>query len=519
MSEFRNRKLARALLASSLALLSAEHASAQAVSGALTSQAAVETAIQNNPSLHVALLQEAQAGYGVSAEEALFDPIFDASADFTHNRTPSIRDSGPFVSTTNSYDLETGLTKTFAAGTVTNLTLTGDRTTRSAPVVNAQGVTAFTGPIYSLGGKLTVTQPLLRGYGSTLGLASLRVARLNRTAAVLARQQEASQLLHDVLKNYWELWYTAEAVRIDLASRDLAQTLQTQADEQVKSGTLAHIDALTFATQLATLDEQVVSDTTQQRQQALALGQSMGRADRVGPDLQASDTPPDVDTLGPDDQAITEAFAASYQLKQLDAQLRIARDQASIAGDSLRPRLDLEGDVGSQGIGNREVPPAVDQFGRMEAVSAHVGLTFQTAITDARRSATVESALLNAHIAEKQIEVARQQLQNDVRSALARRNAAKRSLELSLLTEKVAGEQAEGEKGRFLAGTSIAITVSQADDAHRKAQLRVQRARVDLVEGELDLMHLRGKLLERYADALKKFTPSTTALEGAHSPM
>jgi outer membrane protein TolC len=155
----------------------------------------------------------------------------------------------------------------------------------------------------------------------------------------------------------------------------------------------------------------------------------------------------------------------------------------------------------------------------MEAVSAHVGLTFETPLTDTRRSAQVQSALLSAHIAEKQIESARQDLRNQVRTAQLRRSAAKRSLEVALITEKVASEQAEGQKGKFLAGTAVAADVKQAEDAHQQAQLSVERARVDLVEGELDLLHLRGKLLERYADVLKKMTPNVLTLDDAREPM
>ena len=113
----------------------------------------------------------------------------------------------------------------------------------------------------------------------------------------------------------------------------------------------------------------------------------------------------------------------------------------------------------------------------------------------------------------------RQQLRTDVQSAIARRNAAKSRFELAQVTERVAGQLADGQRGKFLAGTALAIEVQKADDSHRQAQLRVQRARVDLVEGELDLLHLRGKLLERYSDVLKQMTPTALTLDDAREPM
>jgi outer membrane protein TolC len=249
------------------------------------------------------------------------------------------------------------------------------------------------------------------------------------------------------------------------------------------------------------------------------LAQAIGQAARTGPDLTPADMPPDVNVDDTSTQAVDDALTASYELKRLQAELSVAQYQARIAGDALRPSLNLDASLSAQGLGNRAVSPAFEQFGNMNAVSAQVGLTFETPVTSTRRDAQIQSALLSAHITEKQIESARQQLRTDVQSALARRNAAKSRFELAQVTEKVAGQLADGQRGKFLAGTALAIEVQKADDSHRQAQLRVQRARVDLVEGELDLLHLRGKLLERYADVLKRLAPNVLTLDDAHQPM
>lgn len=495
-------------------------AHAQDSSGALTTQNAVEIAVKNNPSLHVALLQQEQARYAVLAEEALYDPYFNANASYAHNGSPTLRGTdGTVVTVSDIAVLGAGLSKTFTTGTTVGASVTGQRrVTRSPPIGNQGGPTA-TGPAYSLIGTLTLSQPFLRGAWNTVGLASLRVARLNRTAAQLAALQTGSQILHDVLIDYWELWYSNEAVQIIEASRDLAKTLEEQAREQVKSGTLANVDALPFATQLAEQEESMVQQATDRRQRALTLAQSLGQAGRTGPDLRSTEMPPDVQVDDRNTQAVDEALSASYELKQLQAQLEVAQYQAKIAGDALRPSLNLDASLSAQGLGNREVFPAFEQFGKMDAVSAQVGLTFETPVTSTRRNAQIQNALLTAHITEKQIEGARQQLRTDVQAAIARRNAAKSRYELAQVTERVAGQLADGQRGKFLAGTALAIEVQKADDSHRQAQLRVQRARVDLVEGELDLLHLRGKLLERYVDALKQLKPNALMLNDARAPM
>ncbi|MEI9949882.1 MAG: TolC family protein [Pseudomonadota bacterium] len=510
----------RTIAALAVCLALARPALAQDTASDLTSQSAVEIAVKNNPTLHIAFLQQEQARYAVQAEEALYDAIFNANASIAHNGSPTLRGTdGTIVSVSDIAVLGAGLNKTFSTGTNVGVAVTGQRRVSRSPPINNPGGGDAVGPAYSLVGTLTLSQPFLRGAWNTVGLASLRVARLNRTAATLATLQSGSQLLHDVLTDYWELWYSTEAVKIIEASRDLAKTLEEQAREQVKSGTLANVDALPFATQVAEQEESMVQQATDQRQRALVLAQAIGQAARTGPELRSADTPPDVNVDDASAQAVDDALSASYVLKQLQAELQVAQYQAKIAGDALRPSLNLDASLSAQGLGNRAVAPAFEQFGQLDAVSAQVGLTFETPVTSTRRNAQIQSALLSAHITEKQIESERQQLRTDVQSALARRNAAKSRLELAQVTEKVAGQQADGQRGKFLAGTALAIEVQQADNAHRQAQLRVQRARVDLVEGELDLLHLRGRLLERYADVLKRLAPNTLTLDDAREPM
>jgi outer membrane protein TolC len=511
---------ATALTLGALCLLSTANARAQDAEGALTSRNAVEVAVENNPTLHVALLQVEQARFAVDAEDALYDPIFDANASINHDLSPSLRGAdGTIVSTVDTVNLGAELTKTYSFGTIVQVGVTGQRRVSSTPIPNMLGGTTALGPSYALNGTLSITQPFLRGAWNSVGQASLRQAKLNRTATMLGAQQAGSQVLHDVLTAYWELWYSMETVRIDSASRDLAKTLQEQAEQQVKSGTLANVDALIYSTQVAQQEGTLVAAQTDVRQRSLTLSLTMGKAERTGPDLVSAENPPDPtpDDIG--EGAVTEALAASYELKQLEAQTKIAEDQASIAGDSLRPQLNLNVTLSSQGLGNRQIPPAVDQFSQLQAWGAIAGLTFETPVTDHRRSAQVQQALLGVHIAEKQIEAARQQLRTDVHSALARRDAAKRRLELALITEKVAHDQAEGQRGKFLAGTALAIDVQQADNTYQQAQLNTQRARVDVVEGDLDLLHLRGKLLERYADVLKNFKPTAVMLKNANGPL
>jgi outer membrane protein len=487
-------------------------AGAQA-SRTLTEQEVVAAAVANNPTLHVALLRAQQNRYNLSAEEGLYTPLFDANAGYTRGRAPTLLgDDGVRIGQSDVATLGAGITKPFAYGTVLSATVTGQRSYRSIVATIAPDQTGMipitatgSGPGYSLIGQLALTQPLLRGAGTGVGLASLRQAKLSLTASQLAAQQAASNLLSQVVVAYWELWYAGEVVRINEASRELARVQQEQAKQQVASGALAPASALPYATQLAVLEEAVLGAQTDVRQRELGLAQLLGQPGAVGDGLSAADAPsPPLADEPPLEQAVGEALRTSYERKQLQAQLAIVKDQLKIAGDPLRPRLDLDAYVQAQGLGNRSVPPAFEQVGRLDAVSAHVGLTFELPLSDSRRTAQVQAAQFSAHVTEQQLAENELAIRSGVASAIAQRRAARQRLELAGQTEKVARAQAEAERARFLAGGSIAITVQQAEDSYRQAQLRVQRARVDLMLAELSLTEQRGQLLSRYAEAVRR---------------
>ncbi len=520
-----SRSLSCALAGSLFAFVTSARAQAPE---SLSERQVVAAAVASNPTLHVALLRAQQSRYALSAGQALYVPVFGANACYTHSRVPPLISrsvpgvgAGGMATTTlvpdtrvtgsDVVDVGASITKPFAYGTVLGATVAGQRASRAS--LEQAALFGANGPGYSVLARLSATQPLLRGAGTDIGLASLRQAKLTLTENQLGAQQAASQLLAQVVAAYWELWYSAEVVRINQASRELARVQQEQAQQQVASGALAPASALPYATQVAELEEAVLAAQTDVRQRELSLSQLLGKPSGVGAGLRAADAPEPPSADEPSEAAaIAEALSNSYTRRQLQAELAIVKDQLKIAGDPLRPRLDLDAYVQAQGLGNQRVPPAFEQFGRFDAVSAHVGLTFEMPLSDARRSAQIQSAQLAAHVAEKQIEQNELEIRAAVASAVAQLRAARDRLALSARTESVAKQQAEAERARFLAGGSIAITVQQAEDSYRQAQLRVQRARVELVLADLNLSTLRGRLLTRYADAVQQL-PAAQRIE------
>jgi outer membrane protein TolC len=187
----------------------------------------------------------------------------------------------------------------------------------------------------------------------------------------------------------------------------------------------------------------------------------------------------------------------SVELAELEARVQEKRVAAEVAGDAQRPRLDIEGFVESRGVGT-ELGAAFERAGQANWITAHVGLTFEAPLDDTRRRAEKTGALLAVSSAEAALRDARARVAAGAALGAANEAAARRSLELAQKTLEITRQSQKAEEERYRLGMSIAVSVQQAGDDVRRAELREARAKVNLVEEQTRLLHYAGKLLEQY---------------------
>jgi hydrophobic/amphiphilic exporter-1 (mainly G- bacteria), HAE1 family len=521
---FFRTSLAVAMLAASLGVQPAATAqstpvppsAAQPVGGPMSQVHAVRVAMAQSPTLSAAMLEAQQAVANVEAEEGLYVPILQLDAGATHIESPTLEATGGTrVSESNVYAVGSEIRHTFPWGTFLSFRLEGNRTDNARLATTIDPTTGSPvffelGPGYGILGRFSVVQPLLRGFGTDVGRASLRQAELGRAAAEFSEDQAASETLRDVLVAYWELWYADRAIEIEIAARNLAVEQRDEALQRIEAGALAPVEVLTFESRIAELSQSLAVAEAQRQNQALAFGQLLGYEARQSLALQtAADTVPSPPTPTLE-RVLAEARDESFELKRLDAQLSIARDQASIAGEAERPRLDLDAYAQAEGLGNDDVPAALEQFSTFGAFSAHVGLTFELPLSGTRRSAQVRSAALEVQQIQEQIRAARLQIGRAAAAEVVAAEQARQRVDLARQSVEISEKNVEAQRIRYEQGEAIAIEVLQAEDSLRRARLSVERAKVDLIEASIRLDHLMGELLRRYAGDLPR--PQSGAL-------
>jgi outer membrane protein TolC len=464
----------------------------------LDSRTAVTLALRNNPEYRASELDIKIANQDVLFEAGRYPYIFEADAGFTRSERPSLGPNDSVRSNVSrTYDVGTGLRRTFPFGTAARVRIEGQRfendlTSSSSFPDERSGIG------YSATGRAEVTQPLLRGFGTTVGEARLRSNRATRGLREKTYRRLTSQLVRDVLSSYWELWFATESVQIEQAALDLAKRQEQEAVARVQGGALSLAELLTFQTRVAQLEESVVAADVTKRQRSLDLGQLIGSADESTPQFVAATEPPNVGATATRADVETALRSGSVELAEAEAQVRVARTGVDAAGDDNRPRLDLTGFVETTGVSER-VPRAFERAGRMGWITTGVTATFELPLDDTALNAQRTKALLQVRSAEINLKAARERILADATLAVTNETAAHQRFALAERTLAVAQRAWEAEKARFELGNSIPITVQQAEDELRRARLRVARARVDLAQARVAVLHLAGKLVERYS--------------------
>lgn len=457
----------------------------------------VQMAMVNNPALQASILEMKRADESVRFEDGRYPYILQLDAGVTRSSMPRLTNDSVSISKSDSVDVGAQVSRTFPTGTRAALRVEGYRDMTREP--------AESGPGYGSSARASVTQPLMRGAGLEVGEQQLRVAKIQRSAAELSRDRVASEVARDVLLAYWELWYSESAVDIEVGARDLAKRQRDEAQQRVDDGALAPVEVLPFETRVAGLEEGVVSAQTERRRRSLVLSQRMGSKESFGTSLFAEiQHEPVASPMPLRTTAIEQALAQSPEIRELEAQLRLAREQLRTSGESYRARLDLEGYVQVAGLGNREIPPALEQMATARATSVHVGVVYELPLDDSRKASERSRDLLAVHVAEQRLLSARQRIQTEVETLLEQERAARIRLELAERTAEIAAKQVAAETERFEIGVAIPVQVQLAEDELRRARLRAVRARVDVVESAVQRDHATGRLLAQVADLLRR---------------
>ena len=168
-----------------------------------------------------------------------FDPVFFGTINWAHQTTPEnntvTTGTTSLISRNQTYNF--GVTQGFMSGATATFSYDNTNTLQNSP---RNSINPYTASYFDL----TVTQPLLQGFGFAVNNRNIRIAKNNLKVTEYAFQQQVINTVSTVIQSYWNLVTYISSV--DVAKQSLAQSTKLWEDNktQVDIGTLAPISVV-----------------------------------------------------------------------------------------------------------------------------------------------------------------------------------------------------------------------------------------------------------------------------------
>ena len=442
-----------------------------------------------------------------------YDPTVVGQLNWTHQTTPQtstvITGSNSLVTATTLFNA--GIQQGFATGAQASLNFNNSRQS-----VNSlrSGYNPFTGS--SLG--LTVTQPLMRGYGMNLNRRFIQIAGNEQKITSLLFQQQLIMTVYGVIRLYTDFvaLYADEKVKQETVT--LAEKLLADTKAQVDEGTLAPVEMTRASAQVFSTRQDLINARGLREEQEAILKNVVTRRGNEDPEVQSAHVIP-TDTLSipakdeirPIQDLISDTLAHRPDLGQ--ARLQIDNSKIGLAGSrsATRPQLDLVGVMQNNGLAGAANPllatspdpgfiggygGVLDQIFARKYPTYGVGLQMTLPI----HNRVAEADLWRDELQVKQSEIRLRQLQNqarlEVEDALIAMRRARSSYEAAVEARRLQQESLEAEQAKFEVGASTSFFVIQYESLLAQSKSTEVAALSSYVKAKAALQRAMGTILD-----------------------
>lgn len=383
-------------------------------------QQVIGATVRNNLEAAVARLQPEIAQAGVAAEEAAFDANFFLNVD--HARTDQPQPVpilggiplGAAVNVRESTAVDTGVTKPLRSGGSATLSTRLERSRTGTPGFNLSPDPAYLATV-----SLGVNQPLLRGFGTDVNDANIRLARNEDRRAIQRFRSTLLSVIERAEAAYWDLVVARQTLLIQQRLLERGQgVLEILERRQAFDARPASIaDARSIVEQRRA---NVIRAERQVRAASDALKQLVNDPEAsVGSEWLLE--PVDVMTDVPFEYDLRKIVTTALEARPEIYQSLLAIDDASIgltlADNSRLPRLDLSGSVVYYGLSD-DFEGAYQNVTDDQFIDYLLSLAFEQPIGNRAAEAEYRRARLQRSAAVIDYRLVVQNVIVDVKSAL-----------------------------------------------------------------------------------------------------
>jgi outer membrane protein TolC len=365
--------------------------------------------------------------------------------------------------------------------------------------------------------SVTLTQPLLRGFGRGVNLRYLRIAKADQKISRLLFEQQVLETIYGTSRLYFDLVSLGENVLVKQESLRAATKLRQDDEDQENLGTLAPIE-LTRAKALESSSKfDLIQAQGLYKQQEIILRNQLLRTaspvfaaqfDEIVPTdrivVPEAQEPLDVPALA------AQALAQRPDLAQAKLQVEAGKISASASRNAALPQLNLYANaqtrgaseqpyetLGSTGTGLATTPQQLALGGLRVSTIYQAGVQ----LTLPLRNRVAESDAARDTVQLRQVQARTErlaaQVREDVETAAVALETARAAYVAASQSRDFQAQLLDAERDKLSVGQSTDLAVLQNEAYLAQAKSTEIAARSNWMKARIELDHALGDLLEK----------------------
>jgi len=456
----------------------------------ITLNDAILSAMENNPSLIVERFNPSIQKTFTDEERAVFDPVLggEISAGRNDVANQGITGRGTIDTTTDVYAGTISLKEYFPTGTFMELGFSSSVT----------DVDRSDDPYAKARVGLSVTQSLLRGYGTEVNEARIQQSRLETAISIYELRGFSETLVAQVENAYWDYALAQREIEIVEESLKLANQQLVETEEMIRVGVMAEAELAAVQAEVAVQKQALINTKSALESNRIILLRLLNPPGESFWNREVSIVrPPALPEAELDDIEEHVAVAKRMRPEINQAKLDIQRQELEVVRtkNGMLPVMDLFINLGKTGYAD-SFSGAVDDLPG-DNYDVLVGLNFEQPIRNRSAKAQRRRSLLKKNQAEKILENLFQLVELDIRNAYIEVNRTREQIAASAATRKFQEEKLRIETEKFRVGRSTNLLVAQAQRDLLLNRINEVNTVVSYLKALTSFYRLEGSLLER----------------------
>lgn len=458
----------------------------------LTYEKAISMALGKNFQIQVQQFNPKIARAAQMTASGQFDPLVSMSYTYSQSQAVQVATVG------GGSDVFLNQTGGLLNSSVTGLTPWGLTYNFNASSTQA-GNNQSTADLYTTFGGLNITQPLLRGFGTDVNLAQIRIARADYSISEWQLRQQVIDVVTQTIVVYNDLHFAMGNLDVERRSKALAEQLYKDNQQRRDIGVMADLDVLQAKSDVANREERVlvaerlVDDNQNFLKQLVTdeISNFLFTTVHIAP-------PP----LMPPNYQIDEKrdLAAALELRPdfRQALLDLQKRQINVVfrRNAALPQLDLLASFGLNGIDTNLVNSVTNlQHGNNYAWTA--GGSFSFPIPNRVARGQLDQAKLESARALIDLKRLEQQIIVNVDNAAGQVHTTRKRIDATLAARELAEETLEAAQKRLDDGKSTTFEVLQFQRDLATAQIAEIQAMTDYNKSLAQYARETGTTLEK----------------------